>query len=314
MPSAKNQIIENTAAGALGADKVKIAVLGGDAREFPLIKELLKDYKVAAFARPGHLMPGGTIICDTVSEAFYGAAGIILPMPGIKNDGSLFCVGDIKVRLFEEDFSSLLPQTPVLVGAASDFLRRAAKKFSLRVLPMVETDEIAIPNSVPTAEGAISMAIANSPGVLAGSVSLILGYGRVGQALGDRLRCLGSRVIVANRGEPRSILAQSRGFEITPWLEWQSVCPRADYIFNTIPSPMLTAGVLEKLKNTALILDLAASPGGTDFAAAKELGKKAILASGLPGRFAPLTAGEILVRVYPKVLKECLDLNRRGEI
>lgn len=313
MSSIKKDCGKDTDTLAPADKKLKIAVLGGDARETPLIAALLKEYRVAAFARPPHLVPEGAIFCETIAEALYGAAGIILPMPGLKNDGKLFCGDYADIRLFEEDFSPLLPGTPVLVGAASEYLRRICDKGRLNLLPLVEKDEIAIPNAIPTAEGAISLAIANSPGTLAGSVSLILGYGRVGQALAGRIRCLGSRVIIANRGEARTRLAEGQGFEVVSWEEWPELCPEADYVFNTVPIPLLTADVLEQMKKTALILDLSSSPGGTDFAAAKELGIKAILAAGLPGRYAPLTAGKILVDVYPCILKEQIDANRRKD-
>lgn len=293
--------------GAYPEGKAKIAVLGGDARETPLIRALLNEFKVASFARPEDLNPEGTILCETITEALYGADGVILPMPGLKNDGSLFSKMETPVFLGEEDFCSLRPGIPVLVGAASDLLRRIAQKYELLLMPMVERDEIAIPNAIPTAEGAISLAISESPITLDGSISMILGYGRVGQALAGRLRSLGSRVVITNRNEPRASLAEEHGYDVIPWEVWPSIVPKADYIFNTVPTPLLTAGIIESLKKNVLILDLASSPGGTDFAAAKGQGVKAILAAGLPGRYAPETAGKILTGVYPPKLRELLQ-------
>lgn len=286
--------------------KAKIAVLGGDAREMPLIEALLSEFKVACFARPESLTPKGTIRCETITEVLYGADGVILPMPGLKNDGSLFSKMEEPVCLYEEDFSSLKPGTIVLVGAASNLLRGIAQKYSLDLMPLVETDEIAIPNAIPTAEGAIALAISESEITLDGSISMILGYGRVGQALAKRLHALGSRVVIANRGEERAALAEEAGFDVIPWGVWSNIAPKVEYLFNTVPTPLLTAGIIETLKKEVLILDLASSPGGTDFAAAKEQGIKAILAAGLPGRYAPVTAGKILMNVYPGKLREKL--------
>lgn len=45
------------------------------------------------------------------------------------------------------------------------------------------------------------------------------------------------------------------------------------------------------------MIDLASAPGGVDLAASRELGKTAVLAPGLPGKVAPVTAGRLLAQV-----------------
>ena len=78
----------------------------------------------------------------------------------------------------------------------------------------------------------------------------------------------------------------------------------ADVIFNTIPVPVLTGAVLDKVPPGALIIDLASAPGGVDFQRAANIGVKAILAPGLPGKVAPKTAGRILAKVITGLLYE----------
>ena len=56
------------------------------------------------------------------------------------------------------------------------------------------------------------------------------------------------------------------------------------------------------LTTHVLIIDLATQPGGTDFEAANKYGFKAILAPGLPGKVAPVYAGEILADVVPRLI------------
>ncbi|MEG1500800.1 MAG: dipicolinate synthase subunit DpsA [Clostridiales bacterium] len=293
--------------GSIEQGGQKIAVLGGDDRENPLINYLLNaNYEVAIWARDPQNLPEGSIFCQKAEEAFYGAQAVILPMPGVKNDGKLYSKSCGDCYLTERDFGVLPEGTLILVGAASDFLKKTAEKYGLKLLPMVETDQIAIPNAIPTAEGAISLAIANSPIVLQDAKGIVLGFGRVGQALAPRLRALGMQVTISNRGSGRANLALQEGYSLLSWDQWQNMVVDADYIFNTIPvkRPLLTASVLNNMKKTALILDLASAPGGTDFAAAKEKGITAILASGLPGKYASQTAGEILTKVYPQILAE----------
>jgi dipicolinate synthase subunit A len=77
-------------------------------------------------------------------------------------------------------------------------------------------------------------------------------------------------------------------------------------IFNTIPVTVLSRDVLEGVPREAFILDLASTPGGTDFDAAEELGIDAVLAPGLGGR-APKTAGRYQWMGLRRMLLDRLD-------
>ena len=76
-----------------------------------------------------------------------------------------------------------------------------------------------------------------------------------------------------------------------------------------VPAPVLTKEKLVLMDKNALIIDLASEPCGTDFAAAEELGITAKKALGLPGKFAPKTAGEILKETVLNVLSEKEDFD-----
>ena len=64
------------------------------------------------------------------------------------------------------------------------------------------------------------------------------------------------------------------------------------------------AALLQQLPGGALIIDLASLPGGTDFAAAEELGLHAEHALALPGRCAPQTAGALIAQTVLAILEE----------
>ena len=61
---------------------------------------------------------------------------------------------------------------------------------------------------------------------------------------------------------------------------------------------------LEDLKPGCLVIDLASAPGGVDFAAAEELGVKAIQALSLPGKVAPVTAALAIKAAIYNILTE----------
>jgi len=210
------------------------------------------------------------------------------------------------IRIDASDFAVLAPGVPVITGTASPFLRELCRICRLELITMADDDRIAIPNAIPTAEGAIALAITESPWVLQEETAIVIGYGRIGRELAKRLSAMGAKVFVANRGETRMHLAEEDGFCVMEWALWKDMLPYSKYIFNTVPAPILGKDELANINADALIIDLAATPGGTDFIYANELGIKAILASGLPGRFSADYAGKILSEVYPVLLKEKL--------
>lgn len=84
----------------------------------------------------------------------------------------------------------------------------------------------------------------------------------------------------------------------------EQLLPHFDAVINTIPAPVLGADQLRCLPRGALILDLASRPGGTDFAAARELGLRAEHALSLPARCAPETAGALVAHTVEVILQE----------
>ena len=67
-------------------------------------------------------------------------------------------------------------------------------------------------------------------------------------------------------------------------------------------TPLLTGELLQRVKDSTPIIDLATHPGGVDSAAAK--GKNVIWALGLPGKVAPVTAGEYISKTVIGILEE----------
>ena len=167
-----------------------------------------------------------------------------------------------------------------------------------------ETDDIAVPNSIPTAEGAISLAIKNSAETINGSRTLIVGYGRVGQALACRMKALGSEVEIVNRGELLREKAVQDGYTVLIWQGFIKKLGTYDYIFNTVPALVLPASALGFVRKGSLLMELASAPGGIDMKAALEMGLNVIQASGLPGKFSPVSAGKILAAAYPRFIDD----------
>lgn len=102
--------------------------------------------------------------------------------------------------------------------------------------------------------------------------------------------------------QPRA--ARCAGLHAAPLTALEQLLPHFDAVINTIPAPVLGAAQLRCLPRGALILDLASRPGGTDFAAARELGLRAEHALSLPARCAPETAGALVAHTVEVILQE----------
>ena len=292
--------------------KIRIALLGGDNRELILLCALMdnKNYEVRCYGQPSELLPEGLIPSASLQDALKGADILILPMAGVSAYGMIFNVFGQLLKLGSEDLVLMSERAAVISGIAGAYLKSICQEAGKTLITTAETDAIAVPNSIPTAEAAISLAIKNSEETINGSKSLIIGYGRIGQALACRLRALGSDTEITNRGEALKQKASGDGFTVIDWQDYDKRLSEYDYIFNTVPAMVLPYKALRRVRKNTLVMDLASLPGGVDFKAALELGLNAIQALGLPGKFSPVSAGKILAAVYPHLIDDFIN---RGE-
>lgn len=240
--------------------------------------------------------------------AVEGAEAIIAPMSGTDAEGRIRVVLDRSCEIILDDdlLAGLQEGTLLLIGSARPCVREAAERYHLKLVEMAEIDEIAILNSIPTAEGAIQIAMEELPITIWGSRSAVLGFGRCGMTLARMLKGLGAKTTVVARNPAQRARAEEMGCETASFENLAEVLARQEIIFNTVPALVLTRDVLVALDREVLVVDLASPPGGVDYDAAQELGIDAILASGLPGKVAPKTAGQILARTLPPLIADLL--------
>lgn len=283
-----------------------IAVLGGDERQVIVAETLAKQAAwVRIFGLAGVSPAESLFPVNSMIEAIKDAQVVVLPISGANEEGLVRSnISGLKIKIDRNFFTQLKTPSLLVTGSFPRELRQAAEARGIKVLEYAERDEVAVPNAVPTAEGAIQLAMEHTPYTIDGSTCLVLGYGRVARALIKRLLPLGARVIVAARNPRQLAEAKAAGCSTVLLSLLEQEVGRVDIIFNTIPAPVLTAGVLEKTDNRVLIIDLASAPWGTDFAAAKRKGINAFPAPGLPGKVAPQTAGKILASKLPGLIEE----------
>lgn len=272
-----------------------LALIGGDKREAEVARLLAgcKNCRVRCFGLPQGDWPQSEniLVAEDVAVALRGADALLLPMAGAD-------------WLTREALAGLVPGAPVLVGMASARLQGLCAGLGLPLCALAGRDEVAVPNAVPTAEGAIALLMAESDVTVSGMRVLVLGFGRVGEALAVRLRALGADVRVANRGDERQQRARAMGLSVVSWAAWPGELGLFQAVINTVPTMLLGRRELRQLAPGAPVIDLASGAGGVDWAAADELGVQALHALGLPGKVAPVTAGQILGRAYINCLRD----------
>lgn len=283
----------------------KTAVLGGDGRQLSAARRLaIGGHEVAVWGLAGPPEAFGSAVrVRDWRDAIRGAQVILLPLP-VTGDGvrvNVTTVGPgadgVELRLTHL-LEALEPGQRIFGGRIPPNFRASAEDKGIRVEDYSANELFQIRNAVPTAEGAVEIAMRELPVTLAGIEAAVIGYGRIGRVLARLLSSLGARVTVAARKGsdlawaeltgylPHRIATDEGGSTLT-------ALTTSRVIFNTVPHWLFTRDVMECLRQDVLLIDLASAPGGIDPQAAEEIGMRVIRAPGLPGKCAPETAGEI---------------------
>lgn len=182
----------------------------------------------------------------------------------------------------------------VMVGKTDENMELIAKNKHWRMLRPLEDPAFSAANAMPSAEGAVFAAMAHVPFTIKGSSFGIIGFGNLGQELAKTLLKLGAVVYVAARRQESRHEAQRLGCIAFPMNGLPQMASQVQCLFNTIPFQVAGESTLGALPKDALAIELASAPYGIDLELAKEMGIKTLLEPGIPGRYAPQTAGEIL--------------------
>lgn len=281
-----------------------ILVLGGDSRQTFLAKRLKdKGHDVYCF--------GFNLYNNSELKRISSLADIkekidvlVLPIISSNDDRTVnapFYDGEITL---EEAISTMKPHSIVVGGNLSKSLRTLFFEHGHFSVDYYIRDELKIKNCIPTAEGALSIAIEEMPSTVAGSKVLIIGFGRVAKACAKLFKALESDVSVSARNLNAFAWAELYGYKSIDIDKIDVYLSEFDLIINTVPAKILDRKKLSKINKNALVIDLASKPGGVDFDNARQLGLKTIWALSLPGKVAPVTSGHIIADTILNILDE----------
>ncbi len=201
---------------------------------------------------------------------------LLLDIPGCSEPAAL------------KELLRMLPKTITVIGGKldMDFLK------DYRKYELLKDSRFAAKNASITAECALRAAAPYLTATFADSPALILGWGRIGKCLAGLLSAVGCPVTVAARKESDRAMLETLGFRAVDFSGIEEQLLHHRILFNTVPEGI----TLDDKSDLCIKIDLASAPGLQ--------GSNIIPARGLPGKYAPESAGKLIAETIGRINKE----------
>lgn len=275
---------------------MKMLVIGGDLRFAYLVKQARAEgYNAAAFGLENAPLES---VPDAPAEEIARAGCVIMPNPFARGPQ----MGLAKTPLSLDEILDMLPAgVPLMFFGPGKIPVGLYDRFAITDLN--EDEALVRKNARFTAEGAICKIMERLPLAFDGLHCLVVGYGRIAQALHRMLDGLNACVTVAARREDARKQAQSGGAKAVDMGQIADAIAAQRVVFSTPPERVLGEAELLHAREGALVMDLSSPPFGVDLDAAQRLGLEAWREPGLPGRYCPQSAGIALFEAVRTALK-----------
>ena len=186
---------------------MKYAIIGGDLRLVELANILEKENNeiyTYGIEKSEDLKENKRInICQNLKQALEKAEKIISAIPfstdGIKVN-TPFSNNEIKIQ----ELADQIKGKTLIAGNIKEDILEELKSMNIKVIDVMKNEELAILNTIATAEGTIKIIIENTKINIQNSKILILGYGRVGKTLSYKLKALSAKVTCASNNKEES--------------------------------------------------------------------------------------------------------------
>ena len=264
-------------------------IVGGDKRQ-KYLKEYLceKGYDVTSY---------GLFDWDDDTDKLKSLIGkdtaVILPLPATRNDKTILMPFSKREMSIERLVSFLGENNLVFGGMIKGELK---SQLSLKGIPFVDyyDDDLIGKNAVLTAFGALKIILEHIDFALPEGKYAITGYGRVAKETASVLTALSCDVTIFARNELQRNDAINNGCNAEKLTKLPCLIDGFDFVINTVPSLIIDDLTLKNMRKDSKIMELASAPYGLDFEKAREYSIDVIKAFGLPGKYTPKTAGEII--------------------
>lgn len=277
----------------MNANERVIAIVGGDEREQEIARlAAATGAEVRAYGFP--VPPSGidgVTMSPSLAETVQGATHLILPIPGIALDGSIFAPATAEpIHIDAPLLASMCTPRVVVCGAADEGLHAATIAEGATLHEYEHDQELMLLRTPAIVEGAIRAVIESTRITIDANRAIVVGHGNIGARLAVTLAALGARVTVVARDPVQRAAAAAAHLDTATLHELATVAAGVPMLFSTVPARVVDRDTLAVLASGALVMDLAAPPGGVDLDAARAMGHVGVWARGL-GRRAPVTVG-----------------------
>lgn len=273
---------------------------GGDERQLYAADKLKKmGYETAA---AGFEKYDGDVPYKAESaENAYLYDAVVLPLP-LTRDGENINAPFSENKISIKSLSEFIGKgKSVFGGKMSDDIKKLFSEN--KIYDCYSREDFQLLNAVPTAEGIAEIALRELPVTVNGATVVVFGFGRTGKAIGELFKAMGADVIIGARRASVLAEVEKRGFKTVNISDDFDIPEKIGMAVNTVPAEILSEKHLIQLKG-CLYAEAASAPYGTDLEKARAAGVNVILASGLPGKIAPESAGEIIAKTIINTVKE----------
>ena len=181
---------------------MKFAIIGGDLRIVKLAEMLAKENNevyVFGLEKADNLKQIENIKqCDSIKKAIQEVEIVIGPIPFSSNGNTINMPFSDKEVTIRELMHVINAKVLIAGGIIPDVYGMANDEY-IEIIDIMKREELAVLNTIATAEGTIQIAIENTNKILHGSEVLILGFGRIGKVLARKLSGLSAKVTCAAR-------------------------------------------------------------------------------------------------------------------
>ena len=286
---------------------MKFAIIGGDLRIIKLAKMLAREQNeifIYGLEKAEELKNNPNIKhCESIKKAIQEVEIVIGPIPFSSNGKTInmpFSDKEVTIR----EMMHVINAKVLIAGGITPEVYEMANDEYIEIIDIMKREELAVLNTIATAEGTIQIAIENTNKIVHGSEVLILGFGRIGKVLARKLAGLSAKVTCAARKDEDLAWIQAYGHKATNINTIGENLKQYDIIINTVPRIILNEERLKYVKNDCLLIDLASNPGGIDKKAIKDNQLKFVWALSLPGKVAPTTSAEFIKDTIYNIIKE----------
>ena len=266
-----------------------IVIVGGDKRQ-----KYLKEYLVSrGFDVASYGLFDWDDDTDKLKSVLDEKSLVVLPLPATRNDQTIIMPFSKREMSIDRLISFLGRENLVFGGIIKGELLSRLRETEIPFVDYYDNSFIE-KNAVLTAFGTLKILLEHIDFALPLGKYAITGYGRVAKETVALLKSLSCDITVFARNSSQREDAIIKGCKAFDLADISTCANNFDVIINTVPQNIIFEDTLENINKNTKIIELASAPYGLDFDLARKYGVDVIKAFGLPGKYTPKTAGEII--------------------